>query len=427
MKQLFKNYSRTYFNFLLISFFFLQSSSLLAEIKVNDGKIKFINESGKVDELIKNTGKLLGIKVFTYGDYKMVNDINITIDSFEEVINHLMGDTKYIIQKTNNKWKVYTKSSENEYKENINHLHKTKYTSTSSLIKDIKKLNLKTKVIELSKKGSIIISGSVNEVIETVDLINSIDLKSTTYTIELLVVEYKHNDSFNWGIDINSASDTKFSGGSFSPAAPNGNIGVSYNFTDVLPQVFKLNLQALVDNSTAEIFQNPRITVESEEEGKVDIQNDKYVQLQTSSINGLTTNLQKLSAGIKLVITPKTLSDDLVELDIEGVVSEFIPFSNAGEYDIETNTIKTKINMKEKQTLVIGGLIKEETTKVKGGFPLLKDIPGLDLIFSRKVNRKEIIETVIYITVYKKNPYENNRNVLFDDNDLKNQINIKTN
>ena len=83
--------------------------------------------------------------------------------------------------------------------------------------------------------------------------------------------------------------------------------------------------------------------------------------------------------------------------------------------------------MEDRQTLIIGGLIKEEEIRSKGGIPLLKDIPLIGNLFSRKLNRTATIETVIYVTVYKKNPFSNNRNVLFDDNKRKNSININTN
>lgn len=412
--------------FFILGIFILQPLSIYGEIKVNNGKVTFINESGKVDELIKKTASILGVKVFTYGDYSYVEDINITSGSFEHLINHLMSGSKYIIKKTNNDLNIYTKSSQN-YLDDIKILHNVKYISTSTILDNIDKFDLNTKIVEISKTSSLIISGKVNDVIDTVDLINTLDKTENIFTVELLVVEYFHQDGFKWGIDITNGSYGNFDSGSFNPGAANGNIDLTYNLGGAANQAFKLNLQALVEKSSAKIYQNPRLSTLDGQAASIDISEDKYVQLQAASINGLTTRLQKLTAGIKLDITPTSYTDSMIKLDLNGTISEFVPFTSEGEYSIETREISTTINMEDRQTLIIGGIIKEEELRSKGGIPLLKDIPLIGNLFSRKQNRTATIETVIYVTVYKKNPFSNNRNVLFDDNKLKNSINIKTN
>jgi type II secretory pathway component GspD/PulD (secretin) len=412
--------------FFILSIFLLQPLNIYGEIKVNNGKVTFINESGKVDELIKKTASILGVKVFTHGDYSYVENINIKSGSFDNLINYLMSGSKYIIKKTNNDWNVYTKSSQN-YLDDIIFLHKTKYISTSTILDNIHKFDLNTKIVEISKSGSLIIYGKVNDVIDTVDLINTLDTAKDIFTVELLVVEYFHQDGFKWGIDITNGSYGNFDSSSFTPGAANGNIDLTYNLGAAANQAFKLNLQALVEESSAKIFQNPRLSTQDGNAASIDITEDKYVQLQAASMNGLTTTLKKLTAGIKLNITPSSISGSIINLSLKGTISEFVPFTSEGEYSIESRDIETKIEMEVGQTLIIGGLIKEEEIRSKGGIPLLKDIPLIGNLFSRKLNRTATIETVIYVTVYKKNPFSNNRNVLFDDNKLKNSININTN
>ena len=44
--------------FFILSIFLLLPLNIYGKIKVNNGKVTFINESGKVDELIKKTAKL---------------------------------------------------------------------------------------------------------------------------------------------------------------------------------------------------------------------------------------------------------------------------------------------------------------------------------------------------------------------------------
>ena len=169
-----------------------------------------------------------------------------------------MSGSKYIIKKTNNDWNVYTKSSK-DYLDDIKFLHKTKYISTSTILDNIHKFDLNTKIVEISKSGSLIISGKVNDIIDTVDLINTLDTAKDIFTVELLVVEYFHQDGFKWGIDITNGSYGNFDSSSFTPGAANGNIDLTYNLGAAANQAFKLNLQALVEESSAKIFQNPRL------------------------------------------------------------------------------------------------------------------------------------------------------------------------
>ncbi len=413
--------------FFTFAFFYLAPVDAYGEITINNGKISFINESGNIDDLIKKTGNSLGITVFTNGDYSYVENINIKNLNFDDVINYLMKGTKYIVQKRDSNWNVFTKSSQEQYTEEIKYLHKTKYVSIATILDNVKKFNFDSKILEISKTGSLIVSGKVNDVIETVDFINTLDIPEDMFTVELLVVEYFHQNGFKWGIDITNGSYSNFGSGSFNPGSSDGNIDVTYNLGGALNQSFKLNLQALVEKSSAKIFQNPRLTTKNGESASIDIAEDKYVQLQSAGINGLTVDLRKLEAGIKLNITPTSISDSMINLSIEGNISEFVPFSGEGEYSIESRKIDTKVTMEDRQTLIIGGLIKEEEIKSRGGIPLLKDIPLLGALFSRKQNKTATIETVIYVTVYKKNPYQNNRNVLFNDDNLKDNINIKTN
>ena len=107
-------------------------------------------------------------------------------------------------------------------------------------------------------------------------------------------------------------------------------------------------------------LQNPRVTVQNTKTGKININEDKYIQLQTSSINGLTTHLQKIQAGVSLEIKPTIMSDSLLNLKVVGSISEFqIISETGGDYSVETNKIDTDVTMKNNKTLVIGGMIKK--------------------------------------------------------------------
>ncbi|MEL7118334.1 MAG: hypothetical protein AAFO07_02805, partial [Bacteroidota bacterium] len=112
------------------------------------------------------------------------------------------------------------------------------------------------------------------------------------------------------------------------------------------------------------------------------------------------TTLQYIEAGIDIRITPIPSHDSLIHLTINGQISEFLPFSNAGEFLVEDNRIQTEVDVKDGHSLILGGLIMEQTNTFEGGVPLLKDIPLLGLLFKSKRQIKNYVERVMYITPY---------------------------
>ena len=247
-------------------------------------------------------------------------------------------------------------------------------------------------------------------------LANSIENKS--YTVELLLVEYRHIDGFNWGVDIQNAQKNRIGGASFNPSFSAGNISLLYDVTTTLSESFTFNLQAMVENGNAKIAQNPRVAADDNEQAKFQISDDIYVQLQASSVNGLTTSLETITTGINLTVTPTSVGDSLICLVVNGSLSEFVPYEASG-YRVETNVIDTKVTIPINETLIIGGMIKEEKLKTKKGLPVLSKIPLIGGLFSRIQNTVNYIESVIYITVYEQNTSNNKENKLFHEGSFK--------
>lgn len=239
---------------------------------------------------------------------------------------------------------------------------------------------------------------------------DTISESKTSLTVELLMVEYRHTDGFMWGFDIVNGQSNYLGETSFNAKGNNtdGNVSINFDTTNRLGDAFKLNLQALIQNSQAVIYQNPRVTVKDGQPATINISEDRHIQLQTSSVNGLTTSLTKLSAGVKLQITPKIMGNGNISLSVIGTLSDFLLYDDsASYYAVETSTIDTSIDLPIDKTLVIGGILKEKQFTSKGGIPFLRSIPIIGKLFSGVKNETNIVETVIYISVY----FQKNSNI----------------
>ena len=65
---------------------------------------------------------------------------------------------------------------------------------------------------------------------------------------------------------------------------------------------------------------------------------------------------------------------------------------------IDSRETDTQVMVKDGETLVIGGLVKEDVSTTRQKIPLLGDIPLLGLLFSNKTDIREQRDLIIFIT-----------------------------
>ncbi len=102
-----------------------------------------------------------------------------------------------------------------------------------------------------------------------------------------------------------------------------------------------------------------------------------------SSLGGFG-NAQRQDVGNKVKVTPHINESDQVRLEIEQESSAAgTPTGALGAVPITKRTAKTTVVVKDQQTVVIGGLMKDEYTTSKDKVPILGDIPILGFLFSK--------------------------------------------
>jgi type II secretory pathway component HofQ len=112
-----------------------------------------------------------------------------------------------------------------------------------------------------------------------------------------------------------------------------------------------------------------------------------------------------LQAGLNLDILPILVGDDEIKLnvDINNSTSD-VGSSVDGIPGILKNSANTTVIVRDKQTAVIAGLIKQNKAKTSGGVPFLQDIPLLGLLFKSHEVLNQNNELVIFLTPTIGNP-----------------------
>ena len=253
-------------------------------------------------------------------------------------------------------------------------------------------------VFDHASGSRLILNGETEAVAAAREVLSFLDVEQKMVGIEFMVVEYFHGDDFDWSFDLTGGQFGNFSEGRITTGAQNG-LQFVFNSVSRLSPTFQLNLSALVSENQAKIVTNPHLTVQSGDQAKLDISETINVFLtQTSQTGFITQELRELRAGIILDITPVATHDSIVHLTMRGEISQFLSTSIDGDIRTDNKSVETKVDLKEGETLIIGGIISEQHNEIDAGFPILSEIPLLGLLFKRKKDAKQYVERVIYLT-----------------------------
>ncbi|HZS39731.1 MAG TPA: type II secretion system secretin GspD [Polyangia bacterium] len=125
---------------------------------------------------------------------------------------------------------------------------------------------------------------------------------------------------------------------------------------------------------------------------------------------GFGTSVQRQDVALKLEITPHVNDSDFVRLEIDNELSDVAnPNFNGLGPATSKRTVKSVVTIRDQQSIVLGGLIKDRVSEQVDKVPLLGDIPILGYLF--KHTTKSILKQNLLIIL---TPY-----IIKDPNDLR--------
>ena len=166
---------------------------------------------------------------------------------------------------------------------------------------------------------------------------------------------------------------------------------------------FNLILSALKTRGDFNLVSNPRIVTTNNQKAEIHV--GKTVPIPIRIYNKETgtwevSGWEDKEVGIKLQVTPSINRDGYIGLEVKPEVSKI--FDWTGPYNeipiLMIRQTETQVVIKNGDTLVIGGLVKDEKTEGVNKVPLLGDIPFLGWLFKHKTTKTEKIDLVIFLT-----------------------------
>lgn len=112
-------------------------------------------------------------------------------------------------------------------------------------------------------------------------------------------------------------------------------------------------------------------------------------------------SVQRQDVGTTIRITPHINESDEVRLEIEEEISERgATEGTLGVVSIDRRSAKTEALVRDQQTVVIGGLMRDVVTTAQTKIPILGDIPLLGALFRRTERSKQKSNLLLFLTPY---------------------------
>jgi general secretion pathway protein D len=116
-------------------------------------------------------------------------------------------------------------------------------------------------------------------------------------------------------------------------------------------------------------------------------------------LGGVAGAVGRQNVGLTLKMTPHVNDSDEVRLEMELEVSEVLDRGNINP-TISQRLAKTMLTVRDQQTVVLGGLIRDSEGEHQDKVPILGDIPILGFFFRRTVTTNEKTNLLIILTPY---------------------------
>jgi len=268
---------------------------------------------------------------------------------------------------------------------------------------------------DLQGQITVIPDNNTNSVIvvatpENMELLRSIlaqlDKIPEQVMIETMIIEATLDKSTQFGIEWKHATGNPLGKGS-GTGTGEGNFGLQ-NANPAL-QGFRYTLvggalsgflNALQTDTKFQVLSTPRIFTSNNVEAQINIsQSIPYVLSTREDSNGnLTFNYAFQDVGIVLTVTPRITANGYVTMDVTQTANDLQGFTDFNAPIVNQRQADTTVSVRDGETIILGGIIRNNVTSTVKKIPLLGDIPILGQLFRSTEKGNVKTELLVFLT-----------------------------
>ena len=241
--------------------------------------------------------------------------------------------------------------------------------------------------------------------------LEQLDVVATQVIIEASIMEVSLTDELTYGLEwtFKNGLGSDYDGTGFLSSIENVSEpasiipGFSYTVTNSIGDVSAV-LNALAKESLLNIISTPSVMVLDNHSAYIHVgQQVPIIDSQTESLAGdsdrVTQSISYRDTGVKLEVKPSVNAGGLVTMDVMQSVTD------VGEIDAATRqraflerNIQSRVAVRSGESVVLGGLIRENASNASQGLPWLHSIPVVGSLFGTDTESDTRTELLVIIT-----------------------------
>lgn len=243
--------------------------------------------------------------------------------------------------------------------------------------------------------------------------LEKLDVPPTQVLIEASIVEVSLNDQLKYGLEwtfngrlggseysgVGVLSDGDFNfGGADGPVAQLAN-GFSYTVTGGAGDIVGV-LQALSSESLINVISTPSVMVLDNSVATINVGDQVPVIDSTTTTNGGNPiqNVSYRDTGVMLTVRPSVNAGGLVTLDVLQSVTDVGQIDVGGNRRFNQRSIESRVAVRSGESVVLGGLIKENAANNEAGVPWFHKAPLIGPLFGTTEKTRDRTELLVILT-----------------------------
>ncbi|TFH86976.1 hypothetical protein EQG41_08980 [Billgrantia azerbaijanica] len=238
----------------------------------------------------------------------------------------------------------------------------------------------------LPAANALLVSGPRDRLDALQALLPEFDVAHPQVMIQAVIFELTDGDSLDLGIALGSATGGPLAGGFNTRqlgnqlALPGGSFGIFDGST------LALAINAIQRTNNARVLSTPQILSLSGRTGRISV--GQNVPVITGRVTGQAADvdnpfqtLERRDVGVTLSVTPVVTASGLIVMDVRTTADSLSDSMAAADIITNQRSIATTVQIRSGQTLLLGGLVSEDTRETVTAVPVLGEIPLLGRLF----------------------------------------------
>ncbi|WP_241557010.1 type II and III secretion system protein [Marinomonas hwangdonensis] len=195
----------------------------------------------------------------------------------------------------------------------------------------------------------------------------------------------------NWQAKLSDGIRSSIGGavdlGALAPSASLGLSGVGGS------GLLGFTLDMMESEGLANVISKPKIVTSEGQAARI----ESGTEVPYQTVNDDKVSVEFRQAALVLEVTPLVKEGNHILLSLN-IHQDSVGDLVNGVPSLKTNRLNTQVVVKNQETLVLGGIFREERFEYESRVPFFSDIPWVGALFKRRTEQQEKVELLVFIT-----------------------------